>query len=75
MWHRVISSNVKKVSYRKGSLKVEFHRGGRYRYIGVPKQVFIQIKKAESPGKFLNTFIKGVYSFEKLPDSFWKRKK
>jgi len=64
----VESSNVAKVGYDKAEkeLHVEFKNGSLYRYILVPKTVHEDMMKAESVGKFLNTNIKGNYSYERI---------
>jgi hypothetical protein len=64
------SSNLMSASYNEidGFMDVMFKNGTEYRYKGVPRQVFEDLKKSESAGKFLNQVIKGQFKFEKLED-------
>lgn len=45
-------------------LTVEFARGKTYRYADVPQAVFEDLKDAESPGKYFQSYVKNVYEFE-----------
>jgi hypothetical protein len=63
------SSNIAPdgVSYEDDSktLRVVFLRGGRvYHYFGVDVRTAEGFSRAQSPGAYLNTFIKGVFPFE-----------
>lgn len=62
----VESSNVKSVGYEDEVLQVEFHRSGVYEYYGVPQDVYQRLLKAESVGKFINTCVKGIFTFRKV---------
>lgn len=42
-----------------GELQVVFHNGTRYRYEGVPGQLYWEMREAESVGRFFNQNIKG----------------
>ena len=65
---KVISSNIAAVGYLddSNSLEVEFTNGSVYRYSGVPDQVYRDLLKANSIGKFFNINIKNKFSFEKV---------
>lgn len=63
---KVESSNIKQIGFENGTLKVEFQNGNSYKYLEVPKQLFEDLQKAESKGKFLNENIKGKYKYDKL---------
>ena len=52
--------------YARKSLKVIFLSGSVYKYMKVPPQVYQQMKQSGSRGSFLNTKIKGKYSFQKV---------
>jgi len=47
-------------------LKVIFVSGSVYEYKKVPADLFRQMKQSGSKGSFLNTKIKGRYSFQKV---------
>lgn len=59
------SSNVATAGYDPASstLEVEFLNGNVYQYFDVPEGVYEAFRQAESPGKFLNTNIRGTYRF------------
>ena len=61
------SSNIAGFGYDENNhiLIVEFKHGDVYRYYGVPKSVFENMKKADSKGKFLNSEVKNIYRYEK----------
>ncbi len=61
----VSSSNLSQVCYDAQTTKLEitFHGGGRYRYSGVPQQVYVGLMAAASHGKYFARFIKGRYPF------------
>jgi hypothetical protein len=62
------STQVHSVSYDsiQMELTVEFKRGGRYKYFGVPEDIYIALANADSVGKALNALVKGKYEFQKL---------
>lgn len=49
-----------------GTLLVTFKGGSKYEYIDVPESVARALVAAESPGKFLNSEIKGKYAYKKV---------
>lgn len=61
------SSTVAGVGWENESLYVDFIKGTRYRYDGVPVKVYEDMIKADSVGQFLHREIKGRYNFTKLP--------
>lgn len=61
----VVSSNIKKIGWENGILRVEFFNG-TYEYDNVPREVWEQFQDADSKGQFLSSNIKGVYEFRKL---------
>lgn len=63
---KVESSNIEAIGHDGIDLDVEFKHGATYRYKDVPRHVFYDFLHAESKGKFLNSEIKGNYSFSKL---------
>ena len=66
--HYVDSSNVEAIGYDGGKqeLHVNFLSSGSYVYFDVPEAVFVEFLQAPSKGRYLNDYIKGVYSYEKL---------
>ena len=61
----VSSSNLRQVCYDQqvSVLEITFHGGGKYRYSGVPQQVYAGLMTAASHGKYFARFIKGRYPF------------
>ncbi len=61
------SSQVKAFGHdpATNTLVVEFN-SGVYHYAGVPAEVFEEMKKAESVGRFLGQSIKGKFEFSKV---------
>ena len=43
------------------TLEIEFTRGGTYVYRGIPQPLAEGLKRAESPGRYLDRFIKPNY--------------
>ena len=65
---KVESSNIDMIGYDDNQIFVQFKGGGIYKYNKTDLDVFNEMKKSESVGKFLNTKIKNVYEFNKLED-------
>ena len=61
----VQSSNIDAIAYEGDSLFVQY-KSGLYRYDKVPVNVYEDMKKSESKGKFMNSAIKGTYGYEKV---------
>jgi hypothetical protein len=61
-----MSSNVSDVKREGGDLVVTFKNGGRYRYHGVPDEVYVEYQKAESKGTFVARELRGRYRTVKL---------
>jgi hypothetical protein len=57
------SSNIARIAFEGGVLKVEFKNGGTYDYFDVPEQIFDQMRSAPSKGQFLAQQIKGSYRY------------
>lgn len=62
---QVKSSNIESIAFHEETLFVQF-KSGLYRYNKVPLEVYEEMKKSESKGKFMNSAIKGTYEFEKV---------
>lgn len=64
---KVKSSNLNSIGYdeKTETLVIRFHNG-TYNYLGVPKQIFINLLNSSSKGKYHRDFIKDVYQFQKI---------
>ena len=60
------SSNINEFGWKDDTLTVIFKHGVAYQYYKVPEKVFVDMQAAESKGKFLNAFVKGVYNYKKV---------
>jgi hypothetical protein len=60
----VLSSALKSVGYRGSVLEVEVASGEVYRYLDVPREVFMELMRAESKGAFFNVRIRDSYRVE-----------
>lgn len=62
-WQRVVSTCVSGVGYSVATqtLRIEFVRGGRHEYLGVPEGEYAALMRAESIGVHVNRCIKGCY--------------
>lgn len=53
------SSNVHSLyRHNDGTICVRFNSGGLYTYIGAPESVYMDLRYAESVGKYLNRVVK-----------------
>lgn len=66
--HIVDSTNLEWVSYDEDNqdLYIQFRSGGLYVYHQVPKNIFEDLLKAGSKGRYHNIKIKYKYDYEKL---------
>ena len=67
-WKLVESSNIAAIGYDEETkeLHVQFNSGSEYVYQDVPAGVYQDFLDADSKGKYLNEYIKGVYEFKKV---------
>ena len=65
-FNKFTSSNITELVYfpEQRDLQVTF-KSGTYTYHKVPANDWNSLKKAQSQGKFLNSFIKPIYKFTK----------
>jgi hypothetical protein len=63
----VQSSNLASIGYHRGLrvLEIEFQSGAIYRYREVPLDIFADLMRAESKGRFFIEKVRGRYSFQK----------
>jgi KTSC domain len=60
----VLSSALKSVGYRRGVLEVQVASGEVYRYLDVPRELFLELMRAESKGAFFNERIRDNFRVE-----------
>jgi hypothetical protein len=61
----VTSSQIKSVGFKDNTLYVEFNTGDVYSYKDVPDGLFVNLRFAESVGKFFASEVKGKYDYVK----------
>jgi hypothetical protein len=61
----VTSSQIKSVGFKDNTLYVEFNKGDVYSYANVPDGLFVNLRFAESVGKFFASEVKGKYDYVK----------
>ena len=66
-WVPCSSSNIDAVAYdgEKEILYIRFHKTGTYRYFAVPLQIFLDLRSAESAGKYFAEYVKSEYKWER----------
>ena len=64
----VRSSDLSSVGYdeRRQMLEIEFHSGGIYRYLEVPKETFAGLMESDSKGRYFATKIRDRFRHERL---------
>lgn len=65
----VQSSNVKALGWEDEVLEVEFVKGGKYRYTGVPEEIYNILLNADSVGKAFYRYIRPrqhEYKYKKI---------
>lgn len=60
------SSNIKRLGWRDGELRVEFSNGGLFSYLGVDNTTYQQLLNAESVGKHFHKHIRAKFKGTKL---------
>jgi hypothetical protein len=61
----VTSSQIKSIGFKDNTLYVEFNKGDVYSYKDVPDGLFVNLRFAESVGKFFASEVKGKYDYVK----------
>lgn len=66
--YNVASSNIRSVGYdpQTQTLEVEFINGTIYQYYGVPENIYDQMMREQSKGRFLNTYIRNQYPYSRV---------
>ena len=62
----VSSSNLSSVGYENGTLQIQFHSGGLYRYINVPYSVYQGLMAAFSKGRYFRANIRRRYGERRI---------
>ena len=62
----VSSSNLAGVGYENGTLYIQFHSGGLYRYANVPLSVYQGLLSASSKGRYFHANIKDSYAYRRI---------
>jgi hypothetical protein len=60
------STNIVSAGWEENIMEVEFANGATYQYQGVPEDVFIGLKHADSKGKFLASNVKNVFPYTRV---------
>ena len=66
--YSVASSNIASVGYDPATetLELEFLSGSIYQYYNVPVNMYDQLMKEGSKGRFVNTYIKNAYPYSRV---------
>lgn len=66
--YTVASSNIASIGYDAATetLEVEFLSGSIYQYYNLPENMYDQLMKEPSKGKFLNVYIKNAYPYSRV---------
>ena len=66
--YSVASSNIAAIGYdpTTETLEVEFLSGSVYQYYNVPENMYDQLMKDGSKGRFLHTYIKNAYPYSRV---------
>lgn len=66
--YTVSSSNISSVGYDPAAetLEVEFVNGSIYQYFNVPENMYEQLMKESSKGRFLNAYIRNSYPYTRV---------
>jgi len=62
------SSNIKSADHDhlSGTMTVNFRDGSSYRYLNVPRDVWLEFSKHPSPGKYFRSSIRGIFQHKKV---------
>lgn len=66
--YSVASSNIASIGYdaQTETLEVEFLNGSIYQYYNFPENLYEQLMREPSKGKFLNFYIKNAYPYSRV---------
>jgi KTSC domain-containing protein len=60
----VLSRAIKSVGFQHGTLEIEVASGDVYRYLDVPREIFLEFMRAESKGSLFNERIRDSFPVE-----------
>ena len=68
MWTKVISTNLKRVSYgeKTHDMLIQFQSGAVYQYRDVPGNISQGLLQADSPGTFFNKNVRNRYTYKRV---------
>ncbi|MBI2718728.1 MAG: KTSC domain-containing protein [Rhizobiales bacterium] len=66
--YTIASSNIASIGYddKTETLEVEFLNGSIYQYYNVPTNMYDNLMREGSKGRFLNTYIKNAYPYSRI---------
>lgn len=66
--YSVASSNIASIGYdtQTETLEVEFLNGTIYQYYNFPENLYEELMREPSKGKFLNLYIKNAYPYSRV---------
>lgn len=64
----VDSSSLRSIGYDAATqtLEVEFEKGAVYSYAGVPHEIWLALKRAESKGRFFQAYVRDRYRTSRI---------
>jgi len=62
----VVSSSIRAIGYENGTLEVEFHTKGTFRYYNVPLYIYNELMTSSSLGGYFSQRIKSAYKGHKI---------
>lgn len=68
-YRHVSSSTVAAITYERSTrtLGIRFQRGAEYRYFSVPETVYLELRSADSKGRYFNARIRDAgYTFQRV---------
>ncbi len=68
-YQRVSSSTLAAIAYERSTLTlgVRFERGYEYLYFSVPENVYLELRSADSKGRYFNARIRNAgYTFQRV---------
>lgn len=61
-----VSTNLHKMEYDNGVLRLSFNAGGTYEYYNVPQEIVSELQQAKSAGTYFHRFIRNTYKYKKI---------
>lgn len=66
----IVSTHLVSAGYDRAAqiLEIEFRSGAVYRYVAVPPEIFADLMKAESKGRYFERNIRTKFAFHRMPE-------